>query len=581
MQYYAFCLGATPFGRFSIKQPTRAAAARRLCTASAVAVVCSVGSGASATTVNWTFSGAVTSITGSGTAPNTVQVGSTVSGVLSYDPSTVSQTLITPIGYGPVPAFREVTYLWPIGDPSATLSYNIGGNSWSSNNSFEVSIQNDQCSSSCIDVISVQGQNTAGYGLNMHVLQQSSAVQTTMLSSDALPTTMSDVDFSVVPAIAGYSGGQIFVHNGNTDPLDDYAVTFALDPSSFMIGQPVTPQPSEVAVLFRETAGFDAWYVPGDGIGTLVGWDHVALQYGSNIVYEAHPGYVSGVYTDVTGTENVPIQFESLVQAQHTRGTFEYDAPLGYASSVTNFDAITIPVSLATSMRDAIQSQIDAGATYYDLGQSTVQLLAGLSSYNQKGGNGSFSCVGLIEWAAEQAGLNGGEGFIPNRIEASPVLSPSLLHFAMTNANFAAAFAGIASGGISFLTAIFDPVDFLITDSLGRRVGYVSGQGQFNEIPDVYYSGDGQFEQLFMLNAPVGGYALELFGQSADANVLIGGSGGTLFQFNGFLGSGEHRSFSLGETDVAPIPVPATMPLMAGGLGLLWSLSKRKRPFRR
>ncbi|MCH7752488.1 MAG: NAD-binding protein [Planctomycetes bacterium] len=100
-----------------------------------------------------------------------------------------------------------------------------------------------------------------------------------------------------------------------------------------------------------------------------------------------------------------------------------------------DLEEIPIDAVLAESMREKIQSQIDAGAGFL---VPTFAGLSGLLSPSvHKGRDGKFTCIGLIEWAAEQAGHNGGKGFIPNHFESIifppglevPLLSPQLLNY--------------------------------------------------------------------------------------------------------------------------------------------------------
>ena len=44
------------------------------------------------------------------------------------------------------------------------------------------------------------------------------------------------------------------------------------------------------------------------------------------------------------------------------------------------------------------------------------------------------------------------------------------------------------------------PLDFVLTDPLGRRLGYTEELGELNEIPNAFFSGDGDVEQFMIIN---------------------------------------------------------------------------------
>ncbi|MCO5242955.1 MAG: immune inhibitor A [Anaerolineae bacterium] len=59
---------------------------------------------------------------------------------------------------------------------------------------------------------------------------------------------------------------------------------------------------------------------------------------------------------------------------------------------------------------------------------------------------------------------------------------------------------------------IFDPVDFLIVDPLGRKLGYSAESGEINEIPGAFYSGNGVMEQFLIPNPVAGTYKVNFVG---------------------------------------------------------------------
>jgi len=65
---------------------------------------------------------------------------------------------------------------------------------------------------------------------------------------------------------------------------------------------------------------------------------------------------------------------------------------------------------------------------------------------------------------------------------------------------------------IKGVIGLFDPVDAIVTDPLGRRVGHTDVDGTVNEIPDTWYSGDGEYELLVISNPVDGDYAITYYG---------------------------------------------------------------------
>ncbi len=69
-----------------------------------------------------------------------------------------------------------------------------------------------------------------------------------------------------------------------------------------------------------------------------------------------------------------------------------------------------------------------------------------------------------------------------------PFLSPQLLYWSVSASNS-------INSATSWLGGLFDPVDFILTDRLGRRLGYTPELGLLNEIPGAFYTGDGPTEE--------------------------------------------------------------------------------------
>lgn len=289
---------------------------------------------------------------------------------------------------------------------------------------------------------------------------------------------------------------------------------------------------SSPALLFRE----DSWqggYWGGRFFNYIPGFDHAAL-FVDELVYESNVLYPAGIYVDKKGTEEVindnsAPACDNGVQYFHTKGTFKWDALKGFASTVTQNAEVPIPESLAYSMRDWILTKRNAPFRYLgEFSEYRYNLLPEL----QKGAQGDFTCVGLLEWAAEQSGYNNGSGFIRNDWESTeisvvdrfdfawppvslkklrvPLLSPELL-YQITSGNIAAAQAA-ANDVKDWIQGFFDPIDFIITDPLGRRLGHTAVTGTLREIPGAFYSGDGLFEQFLITPATPGLYEIELVG---------------------------------------------------------------------
>lgn len=78
-------------------------------------------------------------------------------------------------------------------------------------------------------------------------------------------------------------------------------------------------------------------------------------------------------------------------------------------------------------------------------------------------------------------------------------------------------FGGFQSLHESALLIWLDPVDFILTDSANRQIGYTQSQGLVNEIgSNVFYSGNG-FGELLVLPVSGGSYSLQLVGVGSGA----------------------------------------------------------------
>ncbi|HRC85376.1 MAG TPA: dockerin type I domain-containing protein [Thermoanaerobaculia bacterium] len=323
------------------------------------------------------------------------------------------------------------------------------------------------------------------------------------------------------------------------------------EPAGYAIDNLTFDPTIRASVLFRESQDGKkdgTWALSSDEVP---GFDHTALQL-DGLVYESHPGYPAGTYTDPTGQERRRVATVRGVQSVHSRGTFEHDAMPGRPSPKLDFEEVSIDRGLAQRMQGRIQQKIDQHAGFLYLDFSSLEAIATtLAPARQKGADNNFTCVGLVEWAAESAGHNGGEGFVPARFESFPLvsslrpfrviqiplLSPQLLNYSML-------FGDAVGSARQWLQGLLDPVDFLVVDPLGRRLGYRAGVGEINEIPGAFFSGDGKVEQYFIPNPLPGPYRVDLFGLGQRVNAgLQSATGGRMIQQ--MLGAGERMAVDL------------------------------------
>ncbi len=302
------------------------------------------------------------------------------------------------------------------------------------------------------------------------------------------------------------------------------------------------------ALLFRERCEIcpSSWGIPNsEGKDGIPGFDHVAIALDGK-VYESNVPYAAGQYFDIRTGEHVSIEPQDGVQAQHTIGSFQHDSIHQSSDQVLRFEQIFIPRSLARDIVDKIKTKLVAPgeqpiARFANFDQRTqASKLASLDPLVQKGqgAGGTFTCIGLIEWAAEQIPeFNNGQGFIPNVLEKNgnmPVLSPESLFYRLTGA-----FSDPA-GIKRVLQGFIDPVDFILTDPQGRRLGHTAEFGTINEIPGATYTGKGLFEQFFIPGALLGEYHIQYVGLGEVAFAGLGTTANAQI-LDEFLDVGERR----------------------------------------
>jgi hypothetical protein len=280
------------------------------------------------------------------------------------------------------------------------------------------------------------------------------------------------------------------------------------EPNGFVIDN-FAINPGASGILFRELADGAKDGSWGLGGTRIPGFDHVALNYLGS-VYEAHPGYRLGpVYVSKDAKESIVVEAMAGVQSVHKRSTFEHDSREA-ATAVVDFQEIPIESSEALAMMIFMRAKIRTAA-FISFDTNVDRQLSVLHPDIQKGRNNSFTGCGLVEWAAERANINGGEGFVSDKLESImlqnetfPLLSPQLLYFAMRNQNLLRSFIQAVKGFVSL-------ADYVVTDPLGRRVGYVNGT-RFTETPSTFSTPNGDLEYLIILNPIPGNYALVVYG---------------------------------------------------------------------
>ncbi|NEO57738.1 MAG: PEP-CTERM sorting domain-containing protein [Okeania sp. SIO3B5] len=253
----------------------------------------------------------------------------------------------------------------------------------------------------------------------------------------------------------------------------------------------------------------------------------------------------------IPGLDHVGLEFNGLVyESVPSRGVTKHRKP----EDMEITRELSLNYDLATAMERKIQEKINQGAGYADL----TPFIHNLHPFFQKGGLGQFTCVGLIEWAAEKAGHRGGQGFISWWNEyislgwkTFSTLTPSLLYWSQKN-------PFIMHDAV--LHGFLDPVDFILTDPLGRQFGYTEELGLIEEIPGAFYTGDGWAEQFLISGLTPGDYTLQLFGLDDEANVAFGNSTGGA-SFSGYL--------ERGETHTLVFTVATSVPESSTTLGLL------------
>lgn len=310
---------------------------------------------------------------------------------------------------------------------------------------------------------------------------------------------------------------------------------FKTEPAGYAIDNFVS-FPAESGVVFREKSGDGKDGTWGFLDDEIPGFDHVGLNYKGD-VYECHPGYSGGTYRNADNSETVTVSSVNGVQQEFTKDTFKHNSKTA-ATKVVDFQEIGLSAEDAEKMKDKIETKMGSATFQFINFDDLDGIQETLSPAAQKGGDNSFTCVGLIEWAAEEAGINGGEGLVPNSMESIdlpgdislPLLSPQVMYLVMKGES-------ILDDAKDLLKGFFDPVDYLLTDPLGRRVGYVDGVS-YDEIPLATRTPDGNVEYLLIPNPLPGVYQLKVYGVGEPGIAAVEFVGGGVLSIETDRGTG-------------------------------------------
>lgn len=167
------------------------------------------------------------------------------------------------------------------------------------------------------------------------------------------------------------------------------------DDSYAKLGSDLLPSAGKANILFREIKEDSLEGIVGFLGDEVPGFDHIALAY-QDTVYEMHPGYGQGFYVSGPAqTNNIPVKMKTGVQWQHSFRSFIHNSRQSENSPTISFAAIPIDSMVAAKMANFIKSMNSARYQFID--HSFSALTNELLPDQQKGANGAFTCVGLIE----------------------------------------------------------------------------------------------------------------------------------------------------------------------------------------
>jgi hypothetical protein len=242
--------------------------------------------------------------------------------------------------------------------------------------------------------------------------------------------------------------------------------------------------------------------------------NRVGLLY-NNKIYESSRAYAPGNYWDPLTQTYQTISAIDGVQAQHSLGSYLYQSKTPGSSPVSHSNFVALSPEIAQAMAANIKTQLGAG--YLDVRAELAQDNQVFPSM-QKGEDGTFSDAGIIEWASEVAGLNAEEGLTNSIAEFNAILIDS-------NFDFHLLITDILSPGSQELFAdsdshlysdnpfqgLLNSANFLITDPLGRRLGFTSS-GFINQMPGASINLSG----TTIFSSPASSFALASFADSSS-----------------------------------------------------------------
>lgn len=251
--------------------------------------------------------------------------------------------------------------------------------------------------------------------------------------------------------------------------------------------------------------------------------NRVGLLY-NNKVYESSRAYAAGDYWDPLTQTYQTISALDGVQAQHSLGSYLYQSQTSDSSPVSHSNFVALSPDIAQAMAANIETRLGAG--YLDVRSELAQGNIVLPDM-QKGENGTFSDAGIIEWAAENADVGSSIEFTSTGVEfdsdlndqdlsdvhllVSSILSPGLQEF------FVDSNSELYSNNT--FEGILNSTNFLITDPLGRRIGFTSS-GFINEVPGAFIDSSG----TTIFSSSAASFALASFADSSSEMKLAADS---------------------------------------------------------
>lgn len=211
-----------------------------LCTA-VVGAVFLTSTTAHAVLVEGSFAGSVTDFHANvPPLPFPIALGDILTGKFRYD---TNDAVIDPVR----PTFSF--YEFPAGGPNNFFDITLNGNTWSTGPGWRMSVSNDEGLGDLWSIRLSDGAPSSypgSFGFDIAIISFGDRLQTLtfdILSSTALPTSLSDLNFSTVGAAC--CGGQISSDNG----IVGWTFDFSIDPNSLRLGMVQVPAPTPLALF--------------------------------------------------------------------------------------------------------------------------------------------------------------------------------------------------------------------------------------------------------------------------------------------------------------------------------------------